>query len=199
MKKLFFTLTIIAFSAGGVFAQGISGGLKVGANFANQKFSGDGLDISPDSRTSMHLGLFLTAMVSETFGIQPELMYNSVGSKFDLLGNELLQKLDYLTIPVMLRYQPVSVFHIHAGPQFGLLLSAKSEYDGDSQDTKEDYKGMDLGVGIGAGVDLPMGLGISARYVMGLSNIAESEDPDEEGTLKNNAIQLSITYKIFGK
>jgi hypothetical protein len=199
MKKIFFALTIIAFSAGGLFAQGISGGLKVGANFANQKISDGDFDVTPDARTSLHVGVFATIMVSETFGVQPELIYNSVGSKFELLGNELVQKLDYLTIPVMLRYQPVSVFHIHAGPQFGLLLSAKSEYDGDSQDTKDDYKGMDLGVGIGAGVDLPMGLGISARYVMGLSNIAESEDPDEDGTLKNNAIQLSVTYKIFGK
>ena len=118
----------------------------------------------------------------------------------DLGGGDIVQKLDYLTIPVMLRYQPVPVFNIHAGPQFGMLLSAKTEYDGDSQDTKDNYKGMDLGLGFGAGVDLPMGLGLSARYVIGISDVAEEMDGgSDEGKVTNSAIQLSVTYKLFGK
>jgi hypothetical protein len=71
----------------------------------------------------------------------------------------------------MLRYSPVKVFNLHAGPQFGMLLSAKQECDGNSEDIKDGLKGLDFGLGIGAGVDLPMGLGFSARYVAGLSNI----------------------------
>jgi hypothetical protein len=197
MKKIFFALTLTAFCAGGVFAQGISGGLKVGANFANQKIDSDVVDFSPDARTSLHLGLFLTVMVSETFGVQPELMYNSVGSKFELGGSDLVTQLDYLTVPVMLRYQPVSVFNIHAGPQFGFLMSAKAKMDGDSDDIKDNYKGLDLGLGVGAGVDLPMGLGFSARYVLGFANVAE--DSSNGDKLTNTAFQLSATYKFFGK
>lgn len=201
MKKTFFTLAFIAFFAGGVLAQGVSGGLKLGANFASQNMELEGFDISPKGRTSFHGGLFITIMVSETFGVQPELLYNSVGSKFDLgTFGEVTQKLDYLTVPVMLRYSPVPIFNIHLGPQFGFLISAKAESDGDSEDIKDTLKGLDLGVGIGAGVDLPMGLGISARYVAGLSNIAEEEeDSSEEGKLTNAVIQLSVTYKLFGK
>ena len=198
MKKSFFTLAIIAFCAVGSYAQGISGGLKLGANFANQKFSEDGFDFTPSSRTSLHGGFFLTLMVSETFGIQPELLYNSVGSKIDIGAGDIVQQLDYVTVPVLLRYNPVSVFNIHAGPQFGFLMSAKSKYDGDSEDIKDALKGLDLGVGIGAGVDLPMGLGFSARYVMGLSNVAEEVD-GSDGTTKNNVVQLSASYKLFGK
>jgi len=199
MKKTLFTLSLIAFCAFGAAAQGISGGLKLGANFAKQKFSGDGFDFSPDSRTSLHGGLFLTIMVSETFGVQPELLYNSVGSKFDLFGTDAVQKLDYITVPVLLRYNPVPVFNIHAGPQFGFLMSAKVEADGDSEDNKDSYKSLDLGVGVGAGVDLPMGLGISARYVIGLSDVADDSNDGDAGTVKNNAIQLSVSYKLFGK
>lgn len=197
MKKAFFVLTLVAFSGYGAVAQGISGGLKLGANFASQKFSGDGFDVSADGRTSLHGGFFLTVMVSETFGVQPELLYNSVGSKFDFGGEDLVQQLDYLTVPVMFRYNPVPVFNIHAGPQFGFLLSAKAKMDGDSQDLKDGYKGLDVGVGIGAGVDLPMGLGLSARYVAGLVNVAEDDSGD--ASVKNSAVQISVTYKVFGK
>jgi len=198
MKKTFFTLTLIAFCACGAIAQGISGGIKAGANFANLKYDSDFGDFSPDSRTSLHVGFYATIMVSETFGVQPELMYNSVGSKFEALGTELTSKLDYLTIPVMLRYQPVPVFHIHAGPQFGFLMSAKMDDGDDSVDAKDSFKGLDLGLGFGAGVDLPMGLGLSARYVMGLSDIADG-DAAEETKITNTAVQLSLTYKLFGK
>ncbi len=196
MKKSFFVLTLVAFCGYGAVAQGISGGLKLGANFANQKYSGDGIDLSLDGRTSLHGGFFLTVMVSETFGVQPELLYNSVGSKINFGGEDIVQQLDYLTVPVMFRYNPVPVFNIHAGPQFGFLLSAKAKADGDSEDMKDAYKGLDVGLGFGAGVDLPMGVGLSLRYVLGLANIAEDSG---DGSAKNNVVQLSVSYKVFGK
>lgn len=198
MKKSLFTLAVIAFCAGGALAQGISGGIKAGANFANQNVDMDGFDFSPKSRTSLHVGFFATIMVSETFGIQPELLYNSVGSKIDIAGEDAISKINYLSIPVMLRYNPVPVFNIHVGPQFGFLLSAEDEYDGQSVDAKDDYKQLDLGLGLGAGVDLPMGLGLSARYVLGLSNIADT-DGQQGFKLTNSVIQLSVSYKLFGK
>ena len=198
MKKTFFALSLIALCAYGASAQGISGGLKLGANFANQKFSSEGIDFSPSSRTSLHGGFYLTVMVSETFGIQPEFLYNSVGSKFNFGGDDLVQQLDYLTVPVMLRYNPVKIFNIHAGPQFGFLMSAKQKFDGDSEDIKEGLKVLDLGVGIGAGVDLPMGLGFSARYVAGMFNVVEEANA-QEGSIKNNVVQLSVSYKLTGE
>lgn len=112
MKKTFFTLTIIAFCAGGALAQGISGGIKLGANFANQKMDFEGFDLSPESRTSLHGGFFLTIMMSETFGIQPEVLYNSVGSKIKFMGQDAISKLNYLSVPLMLRYNPVPIFNI---------------------------------------------------------------------------------------
>lgn len=200
MKNTFFVLTLIVFSAMGVVAQSISGGFKVGANFANQKYDSDFGDFTPDARTSLHLGLFATIKFSENFGVQPELMYNSVGSKFNFgTSGDVVSKLDYLTIPVMLRYSPAKIFNLHAGPQFGMLLSAKQEYNGNSEDMKDNLKGLDLGLGIGAGVDLPMGLGFSARYVAGLSDISDDTNSTQSGKLTNTAIQISVLYKLFGK
>ena len=188
MKKLFFTFSVIAFSAVGVFAQGISGGLKAGVNFANQIYSGGGFSASADSRTGFHAGGYLNISFSDKFGIQPELLYSSQGSKLA----DIDFKTDYLTLPIMIKYNPAPIFNIHFGPQFGFLMSAKQDDD----DVKEFMKGLDLGAGLGAGVDLPMGLGLSARYVFGLSNI--SDDDQSDGTVKNTALQFSVTYKLFG-
>lgn len=192
MKKSFFTLAIIAFCAVGAYAQGISGGLKAGANFSNQVYSGGGFSASADARTGFHVGGYLNVGFSETFSLQPELLYNSVGAK---LGDTQF-KTDYLSIPVMIKYNPAAIFNIHAGPQFGFLMSAKA----DDEDAKDGLKGLDLGIGVGAGVDLPMGLGITARYVMGLSNISEeADDASSDLTVKNTAFQVSLSYKLFGE
>ncbi len=197
MKKSFFTLTLIAFCAYGALAQGISGGLKAGLNLANQKVSVSGFSGNGDARTAFHIGGYLKFAVSEKFGVQPELLYNSVGMKS---GDDALKK-NYISIPVMLRYNPVAIFNVHVGPQFGFLMSAKSDDGDESTDVKDAYKGLDLGLGIGAGVDLPMGLGFTARYVLGLSNISEDYEDIDIGdfTMKNNVFQVSVTYKLFGE
>jgi len=196
MKKHVLMLALaITFCSTGLMAQGISGGFKAGLNFANQNFESDGFSINPDGRTSFHAGFFATINMG-TFGIQPELIYNSVGSKFDLgSSGEQITKIDYLTIPVMVRFNFAKIVNIHAGPNFGFLLSAKNEFDGDTEDIKDDLKGMDIGIGAGLGLDLPMGLTAGLRYNIGVSNILD--DPD--GTIKNNVFQLSVGYKFFGK
>ena len=196
MKKLIVLSLALTMTGAVAYAQGVSGGLKLGLNFANQKFEGDGGSFSPDGRTSFHVGGFLTAMVTENFGVQPELLYNSVGSTFEIAGFEAVQKFNYLSVPVLLRYNPVEVVNLHAGPQFGILMSAVQEVDGEEDDIKDGLKTLDLGFAIGAGLDLPMGLTASLRYTLGLSNIADDDDDDAE--IKNNVFQISVGYKLFG-
>jgi hypothetical protein len=191
MKKLFFTLSILTASTMGLLAQGISGGLKAGVNFSNQKWSASGISASADARTGFHVGGYLNIGFSESFSVQPELLYNSVGAKF---GDDAI-KTDYISLPIMVQYNPIPLVNLHVGPQFGFLMSAKA----DDEDVKDAFKGLDLGVGFGAGLNLPMGLGVQARYVLGLSNISEESDEffgDVE--VKNTAFQISLTYKLFG-
>jgi hypothetical protein len=195
MKKIYVLLAAITISTAAL-AQGVSGGIKLGVNFASQKFESDGFSVSPDGLVSFHGGLFLTAMVTENFGIQPELLYNSMGSSFEFGSEEMKMKFTYLSVPVLLRYNPVSVFNLHAGPQFGILMNAVAELDGEEEDI-EDMKTLDFGVAIGAGLDLPMGLTASVRYTAGLANIADTEDGDDT-TMKNNVFQVSLGYKLFG-
>jgi hypothetical protein len=197
MKKLVLTLIAVCAFTFASFAQGVTFGAKAGINLANQKYEAEGFSVSPDARVGFHIGGFATIMFSETFGIQPELLYSAVGSKFDFSGDEMVSKWSYITVPVMFRYQPIELLNIHAGPQFGILAGAKSEVDGESVDI-ENTKGLEIAAAFGAGIDLPMGLGFSGRYVLGLSNIVDETEDFEGYSIKNNVFQLSVTYRFGG-
>jgi hypothetical protein len=191
MKKFLSLIALLTMITGGVFAQGISGGLKLGMNLANQTISAEGMTVSPSFRTSIHAGGYITAMISEKFGIQPEILYSGQGAK----NGDFSFKANYISVPVMLRWNFTSLFSIHAGPQLGILMSAKEEFGGESVDVKDDYKSTDIGVAAGVGIDLPMGLNFGFRFAKGMSNIVDSDEYKQ----KNYALQFSVGYKLFGK
>lgn len=196
MKKLILLLVVIGFTTAGAFAQGVSGGIKAGLNLADQKISGGGISIDTKMKVGFHFGAYATIMFSDKLGIQPEALYSTQGSKVEFDGADGDFNFSYLNVPVLLRYNINDLVHLHAGPQFGFLLKAEADSDGDTEDIKDSFKGSDLGLAFGGGVDLPMGLGFGIRYTAGLSQI--SEDEDENGEWKNNNIQLYVSYKLFG-
>jgi len=54
-------------------------------------------------------------------------------------------KLNYLNIPVLAKYYITDAFSVEAGPQIGLLLSAKSR----GEDIGDLYKSSDFGLNLG--------------------------------------------------
>jgi hypothetical protein len=194
MKKIFLAISMIALFAAGAHAQGISGGVKGGLNLAN--LNGD--DVSDtDMKIAYHIGGYANIAFSEALSLQPELLFNAVGAKMSEDGYEMKYNLNYISIPVMLIYSFGNV-NIQAGPQLGLLASAKGkvEYDGDSGETdiKELFKSTDVGFNLGLGANFGK-INAAARYCIGLSNIADSDDAD----VKNGVIQLSLGVKLFGE
>ena len=161
-------------------------GIKAGANFANQDIT----DISTNSRTGFNGGAYLLLAFSEKWAVQPEFLFSSQGSEIPDL-NEIRQ-LDYFSIPVLLRWKPISLLSFHAGPQFSSLLSAVDK-SGDS--IKEDFKKSDLGLALGASVHLPLGLNGGLRYVWGFTDVADFQNDTE---VKNRAIQVFVGWTMFG-
>ena len=135
MKKIILTIAIaslVSFSSL-IHAQGIGVGIKAGANFANQSIT----DISTESKTGFLGGAYVVLAFSEKWAIQPELLYSSQGSELpDLTTTSITSEFNYMSIPVLLRWKPISLLSIEAGPQFSVLLDAK--IDGD--DIKEDIE-----------------------------------------------------------
>lgn len=179
-------------------------GVKAGVNFANVKTSGSGMSITPDSRAGVAIGAFARFNVNETFVIQPELLYSGKGAKIDITEDgasyKSTTKLNYLSIPVIAKLYVNSGFNLQAGPQFDFLLSAKEDYEvsyagefeSGEDDIKDDIKSLDFGLAFGLGYDFPNGFGLDARYMLGVSELANS--PEDGVKTNSKGFQFTASY-----
>lgn len=200
MKKFF--LFSLAFVIGALLnAQGISYGFKAGLNLSNYNSSISGFDDVVKTRTSFHVGAVVEFGLSDQFAVQPELLYSSVGAKIDYsedvkdTAGDMFYVMDYLSIPVMVKYYPTKNISLELGPQLGILLSAKMKMDGESEDFKDESESIDFGAGIGAEYKLDKGLFFNVRYVLGLTNVIKEVSGDDY--IKNNVFQFSVGYKFM--
>lgn len=181
MKKTLLSLSLALLSVV-VFGQAkVEIGLKAGANFANTDIQG------AESITALHGGVYGLVKFAN-IGVQPEVLFSKQGNSFSG-GGEV--NLNYVNVPVMLKFYLPAGINLQAGPQFGILMKAEDE---DGTDIKDALKSSDLSAAFGAGWDAPFGLQFTARYVMGLSDINDAGVGD---AIKNKTFQVSIGYRLF--
>lgn len=202
MKRLILSFATLMLVMSTVTAQDVRFGPKAGVNISNVKFKFDGDSESYDSKVGFHVGGFAEIGLAESFAIQPELLFSTLGTQQKEDGDKWSFNLSYLSVPVLFKYK-VAGFGAYLGPQVGFLLGAKEKYkiDGDteSDDVKEEYKGIDFAGVIGVEYNLNNGLGFSARYQAGLSNIYDFEGDDDGNSVKVSAIQIGVHYTIGKK
>ncbi len=190
MKKQILLLVLIMLPLKSVIAQKIQFGVKSGLNIAT--ITGD-LEGDLSSRYGFHIGIISQIPISDNLAIQPELLYSSQGVGNDFLIIEQTIKLDYINIPILLKYNLSENFSVEVGPQAGFLLSAKLDESGDEEvDIKDVVKGFDLSAGLGLSYQFDFGLNLSSRYNFGLSNINDEEG--DNANVKNGVFQFSIGY-----
>ena len=177
-------------------AQSTRFGVKGGLNISN--FTGYQEDVK--SLAGFHVGGFAEIKVSEKFAIQPEFLFSTQGTTvegFDGDSNTNV-KLNYLNIPVLAKYYITHAFSVEAGPQIGLLLSAKSR----GEDIGDLYKSSDFGLNLGLGYNFTEDFSIGLRYTIGLSDIADVPDDYDDypdfynASFKNSNFALSLAYKF---
>ena len=193
MKRVLVLIAVMAFMSSLSFAQ-LKYGVKVGGNISKVRITEGGMKYSFDSKVGLLAGGFARYALSDLVAIQPELLFIQYGHHVnrDIEGepvNETLY-LNYLALPVMVKYY-LGDFNLQAGPQLGFLINAKTTSNGESEDTIDDWRSMDLILNLGLGYELEMGLGFDVRYGFSLSNIAENLGDD---TAKNNGFQISASY-----
>lgn len=180
MKKLLL-ITLIGLCGLSTQAQGLDFGIKAGVNFANIT-DATGLD----NRTGFVGGLFVGAKLSDNLGIQVDALYSQQGAEFDLGSFNL----DYINIPMVLKYYVAGGLNIQLGPQFGVLIdddtqTVVGEVINDIATNDFDISGV-----VGLGLDIPFGMRLEGRYNFGLTAI----DFDKG---KNSVVTLSLGYSFL--
>jgi hypothetical protein len=166
---------------------GIKGGLNV-YSINNEDNTGY------DSRVGINVGILGHVHVYPHFALQPELVYSSQGARYtDEIGDTYYYHLNYVNVPVLFQYMFDNGLRLQAGPQLGILVSAKSILGTSSVDLN-DTKPVDVSMSFGASYIAPStGFGMDFRYNLGLSNINKDSGP----VSTNRGFQLGVFY-IFG-
>ncbi len=178
MKKIFTLIAVVAmFATTQVNAQNFRYGIKGGLNLAT--FGGkDAKDVK--FGTAWNVGLVSEYVLNEKMAIQPEILFSHQGAKV----NDVKHKLNYVTLPVMFKYDVYEGLNLQVGPEIGYLLVGKA---GDTKVTNK-MRRFAYGLNFGAGYKFTDNIILDARYNLGLSKLYK------DSYTFNRVFQLSIGY-----
>jgi len=187
--KLLFLLPLFGMSLNGYSQQPVisaTGGLNFGKWKLDEKSSHN------HSRPGIILGVAVELPVQEALSLQSGLQYAMFGSHFKYNNEESTYKTNYLLMPLLGKYKFQHGISVHAGPELGFLMSAKSNLDGDHYDFKDDMKAFDVFFVLGAEYTLNNGLSVGFRIHHGLTNVENGADT----SIHNRGFSLMVTYPL---
>ena len=203
MKKSYVALAIMLASVTGMQAQDYNNdahlGVKAGANFSTLRL---GKDNVPDGASNGWLvrpvgGFFGNIPVANRWSFQLEALYSAVGGKYEPGSNQAAstQRLDYVSLPVMLKFHATPKFKVLAGGSWDLLMKAENEASGVETDNKDRINGDQFT--LTGGLEFWPGFHwvIQARYIHGLTRVNHLSFAPEN---YNQSAMLTLGYR-FGK
>lgn len=169
---------------------GVTFGIRAGLNFANVSASSGEYSMSPDSRTTFHVGVIADIPLMQSLYIQTGLYLQNKGYKIEEDGDKETAKPMYLEIPVLASYRynftDALQLQVNFGPYFAYGIGGKMKYEWDGGDSDEDffgdyddedsagYKRFNCGLQIGAGLTLSDHYYLGFAYQFGLTNIYDT-------------------------
>ena len=184
MKYICLYLTIVVLGLNSINAQNVTFGVKGGLNLASIDRYINGQP-DPKFRTSFHIGGFVEAPLWNKFSLQPELLYSGQGFRIKYSDEVYVQKLNYLNLPILLKYYISERLSVETGPQMGVLISSNvSDYE----------KKIDFAIDFGLAYKMEMGLGFGIRYNFGLSYFDNFSNSDSPPFNKHRVFQISVAY-----
>ena len=152
------------------YAQEFHLGAKAGANLGKL----DGVAYSQGFKLGYQLGGFVEYDFNDKWGLQGEVLFSQTNTKFrdsyQSVWDEKFDKnktLNYVSVPLLFKYNPNGLISLHAGPQFSFLANKD---DSTWENGKKLFKDTDFSLVAGAEVNLGP-LFAYGRYVWGFSDI----------------------------
>jgi hypothetical protein len=182
MRLLFVLVFLSSFS---LSAQKQTYGVKFGGNTNN--IVGDNTKFV-SSTIGFHGGFFTEMFVAEKTAFQAEFLFASYGYEIENVENNSDVRLNYLVLSVFPKIYISKTISLDAGPQVGLLISAK---EGKGMNVGRSFYNRDFGVNIGASYNISNKLVASIRYYVGLTDVTIVNINNY-----NRAFQLALQFKI---
>lgn len=182
MKHLFLlvgAILLLCVAAGAQeSAVGVTGkGVKLGFDIATINTAYQELNDILDSRVGFIGGAFLTYNLNRQFALQPEILYVNKGSQKTLFIFTAYWDIDYLEIPVLLKFDldPEGAIHplLFAGPALDILLSSEIGALSYTYDVSDAMKSVDFSIAFGGGFDYKHFV-FDVRYTLGLANTIDA-------------------------
>jgi len=173
--------------------------------FSIEMKNSSGGNVTGEGVVGFGIGGFFGYNFSEHFGVQGEIIYSTIGQKYEELDVVRQVNLAYINIPLLFSYntgktEPVN-FNIVLGPQIGINAGTNLKINNTGPTVKEaklTVMASDLGIAYGAGVDFGLNsaktirLGAGFRGVYGLIDIS-----DNSQTLVTNQYFILDKTKII--
>lgn len=190
-KKMIFICTFILIIYQ-VQSQSLRIGIKGGLN---APFTD--LTTIKNTENSFHVGAFATIGIAKKWDIQPEVLLSNSNITQSTLAEIALKKqtvfkINYLSIPIAVRFKLAPFIHLAVGPQFSIVLNR--DVSGTNINS-ENFKTNDFSLFGGIDFDF-LKFKIYGRYLTGLTNLNEVTSGSTE-EFKPTLIQVGIGFKFL--
>jgi hypothetical protein len=153
---------------------------------------------SVDARFGFALGGFAAFGLAPNTSLRGELMFTQKGFRVPPENGLNRRELDvtYFDLSALVRRSfplDTATPWVGAGPVLSFRGGATGVVGDSEGDFSDEIKGVDFGLGIEAGAGRN-NVDVGLRYLLGLSNITESSDPDESS--KNRTMFLTVSYSF---
>lgn len=202
MKRIVLLLLLFMFVAMPLHAQvkGFGFGPRVGLNFADYTNS------TGKSRTGLYAGMFIDYNVSRRWGFESGAYYSQQGNRnnaesgyvtggADFNTGRTDHMFDYISVPLLAKFNIIGGFRIYAGAQVAYLMSAKRRINSPTISEIQkmsDINRIDISAVVGVGYHFKFGLDVSGSYSLGFYDVLP-ETPKNNNT---NIFRVAVGWRF---
>lgn len=156
-------------------------GIKAGLNMATMKIERNGVEQDNKLIPSPQVGFMIDWEINESMGIQSSLDIQGRGFRYKASGSNVRARMLYIQMPLLFRYTH-KIFFVCAGPNIARGFTGryhkdksapgKNFIDFGNDESNDDFKALEFGAMVEAGVQLPTGMRIGASFSNSLNNLS---------------------------
>ena len=197
MKKFSLLLYTILFFSSHSYSQ-ISIGAKGGLAWSS--VTNLGATNTNKAMLTGYGGGFAHIILNYHFVLMPEFLYSLKGFKYTpyYYNQYSRQYLNYLSLPILLGFQPSKKIMISFGPEFGYLFKSTPLNGAASRDLSVYFDKFDVGIDLGMAYYFEKKLGMEIRYNYGIKNLANKNLMDYNGNMLDRVQEGQIRSLELG-